>query len=94
MTVHELSYKMSYMRNATISIRELQQNLKRVMARVERGQVIEVTRRRRPIARLAPLSSGPRSPWPDLDARVHAIFGDRVVTPDPSAIVVENRGDR
>ena len=57
MTKRELSYKMSYMRKATISIRELQQNLKRVMARVERGQVIEVTRRRRPIARLAPLRS-------------------------------------
>jgi prevent-host-death family protein len=85
---------MSYMRNATISIRELQQNLKNVMARVERGQVIEVTRRRRPIARLAPLSSGPLSPWPDLDERASAVFGDRVVTPGPSAVVIENRGDR
>lgn len=95
LTKRELSYKMSYMRKATISIRELQQNLKRVMARVERGQVIEVTRRRRPIARLAPLrSAGPLSPWPDLDERVHAVFGDRVVKPDPSAMVIENRGDR
>jgi len=49
----ELSYKISYMRKTTVSVRELQQNLKRVMARVERGQVIEVTRRRRPVARLA-----------------------------------------
>ena len=95
LTKRELSYKMSYMRKATISIRELQQNLKRVMARVERGQVIEVTRRRRPIARLAPLrSAGPLSPWPDLDERAHAVFGDRVVKPGPSAIVIENRGDR
>lgn len=85
---------MSYMGNATISIRELQQNLKRVLARVERGQVIEVTRRRRPIARLAPLSLGPKAPWPDLDERSYAVFGDRVVTPGPSAIVLENRGDR
>jgi prevent-host-death family protein len=86
---------MSYMRKATISIRELQQNLKRVMARVERGQVIEVTRRRRPIARLAPLrSAAPLSPWPDLDERAHAVFGDRVVKPSPSEIVIANRGDR
>ena len=41
----QLSYKMSYMRKATnISIRELQQNLKGVIARVERGQIVEVTR--------------------------------------------------
>nr|MBA3638434.1 type II toxin-antitoxin system prevent-host-death family antitoxin [Acidobacteriota bacterium] len=38
-----------------ISIRELQQNLKRVLERVERGQVIDVTRRRQPVARLTPL---------------------------------------
>jgi prevent-host-death family protein len=95
LTKRELSYKMSYMRKSTISIRELQQNLKRVMARVERGQVIEVTRRRRPIARLAPLrSAAPLSPWPDLDERAHAVFGDRVVKRSPSAIVIENRGDR
>jgi prevent-host-death family protein len=94
LTRPQLSYKMSYMREVSISIRELHRNLKRVMARVERGQVIEVTRRRRPIARLAPLSSGPGSPWPDLDERVRAVFGDRVVTPGPSTIVLENRGDR
>ena len=95
LTTRQLSYKMSCMRKATVSVRELQQNLKRVMARVERGQVIEVTRRRRPIARLAPLrSAGPLSPWPDLDERTHAVFGDRIVKPGPSAMVIEGRGDR
>jgi prevent-host-death family protein len=90
-----VSYKMYYMGRTTISIRELQQNLKGVMARVESGQTIEITRRRRPIARLAPLPAGePVSPWPDLDERTHAVFGDRVVTPGASAIVLENRGDR
>ena len=83
------------MRKTSISIRELQQNLKRVLARVERGQVIDVTRRRRPVARLAPLrSEGPASPWPDLDARVREVFGTRVVTPGGADAVVEGRGDR
>jgi prevent-host-death family protein len=83
------------MQKASISIRELQQNLKRVLARVERGQVIEVTRRRRPVARLAPMRSGrPTSPWPDLDARVRAVFGTRVVTPGGADAVSEGRGDR
>ena len=95
MTDLSVSYKMYYMGRTTISIRELQQNLKGVMARVERGQTIEITRRRRPIARLAPLPAGePVSPWPDLDERTHAVFGDRVVTPGASAIVLEDRGDR
>ena len=90
-----MSYKMLYMKKTTISIRELQQNLKRVIARVERGQVIEVTRRRRPVARLAPMRpAGPVAPWPDLDARARAVFGTRIVTPGGSEVVREDRGDR
>ena len=83
------------MQKASISIRELQQNLKRVLARVERGQVIEVTRRRRPVARLAPMrSDGATSPWPDLAARARAVFGTRVVSPGGSDAVSEGRGNR
>lgn len=86
---------MSCMRKITVSVRELQQNLKRVMARVERGQVIEVTRRHKPVARLAPMGpSGSLAPWPDLDARAHAVFGDRIVTPGAAQVIIENRGER
>lgn len=86
---------MSDMAKSTVSIRELQQNLERVMARVERGQEIEVTRRRRPVARLTPVgpSAMPR-PWPDLDARAKSVFGDRVIAPTASEMVIEGRGDR
>lgn len=90
-----MSYKMLYMDKATVSIRELQQNLKRVLARVERGQVVEVTRRRRPVARLAPLRSDvATSPWPDLEARVRSVFGARVVAPGGVDAVSDGRGDR
>jgi len=83
------------MQKGSVSIRELQQNLKRVLARVERGQVIEVTRRRRPVARLAPMhAERTLSPWPDLDARVRAVFGPRVVAPGGSDAVLEGRGER
>jgi prevent-host-death family protein len=86
---------MSYMGKTSVSVRELQQNLKRVMARVERGEVVEVTRRRRPVARLAPAkASGPLSAWPDLDARTRAVFGNRIITPGGSEIVSEDRGER
>ena len=86
---------MLYMQKNSISIRELQQNLKRVMARVERGQVIEVTHRRRPVARLAPVrATAPVSPWPDLDARAHEVFGDRILTPGASEVLAESRGER
>lgn len=84
------------MRKATnISIRELQQNLKRVIARVERGQIVEVTRHRRPVARLEPMRPvGAVIPWPDLGARARAVFGDRLVVPGPSKMIIEDRGER
>lgn len=86
---------MQYMGKTSVSVPELQQNLKGVMARVERGEVVEVTRRRRPVARLAPVrAAGPTSDWPDLDARTRAVFGDRIITPGGSEVVVEERGDR
>jgi prevent-host-death family protein len=89
-----MSYKMSYMARGTVSIRELQQNLRRVMARVERGEVVEVTRRNRPVARLAPVRPvHPAAGWPDLEARTRAVFGDRIIEPGASRVVVEERGD-
>ena len=84
---------MSYM--GAVSIRELQQNLKKVMARVERGEVVEVTRRRKPVARLTPVRrTGPGAPWPDLKARRRTVLGERVVVPSGSDIVSEGRDGR
>ena len=83
------------MRKSSVSVRELQQNLKRVMARVERGETVEVTRRDRPVARLTPAkSAGAVSDWPDLDARTRSVFGDRVIAPGGSEAVVDSRGER
>lgn len=86
---------MSDMGVGSVSIRELQQNLKRVLARVERGQVIEVTRRRKPVARLAPVAGeGAPAPWPDLAARSRAVFGRRRLGTAGSDAVSEGRGAR
>jgi len=82
------------MKKQTVSIRDLQQNLKEVIERVERGQVIEITRRRRPVALLAPLKgTATVSPWPDLEARTRSVFGDRIITPGGSELVVKERGN-
>lgn len=87
--------KMSNMSESTVSVRELQQNLKRVMARVERGETVEVTRRRRPVARLTPVRpSGRLASWPDLEARMRSVFGTRVIAPGGSELVREDRGER
>ena len=84
---------MSDMRSS-ITVRELQKDLKRVLARVERGHTLQVTRRRRPVAVLAPPRPVATEPWPDLEARARAVLGDRIVSPAPSELVVRDRGDR
>ena len=84
---------LSYM--TEVSIRELQQNLRQVMQKVERGEALIVTRRRRPIARLVPLRERhPATPWPDLEARTRSVFGDRLVDLAGSQVVRDTRGER
>jgi antitoxin (DNA-binding transcriptional repressor) of toxin-antitoxin stability system len=39
---------------STVTVRELQKNLKRTLLRVERGETLQITRRRRTVARLTP----------------------------------------
>jgi prevent-host-death family protein len=90
-----MSYKLYDMGTVTISVRELQQHLKQVLARVERGQVVEVTRRRKPVARLAPVHPATEtSPWPDLTARAQAVFGARVLESGGISAISEGRGER
>ena len=81
------------MKPVTISMRELQQNLKKVIQRVERGETLELTKRRRVVARLVPATEArPVPPWPDLEARARAIFGDRMLKPAGSTLLLRARG--
>jgi len=75
-----------------VTVRELQQNIRRVMEQVERGETVEVTRRRRPVAQLAPIRQ-PRqpAPWPDLDERARKVLGDRVVEPGAGEQLLADR---
>jgi prevent-host-death family protein len=88
-----MSGKLSDMKSVTV--RELQQQTKRVIERVEHGEVIEVVRRRRPVARLSPVPQ-PQMPsaWPDLAQRVRSVFGKRTVKPGASRAVSDARGER
>jgi len=77
-----------------VAIRESEQNIRRVMELVERGETIEVTRGRRSIARLAPIRPPQRpAPWPDLDARARGALGARVVDPGAGEQILRDRGN-
>ena len=93
MTGRNLQCKLQYM--MTVSVRELQQNIKHVIDQVEHGQVVEITRRRRVVARLSPVrGAAKRVAWPDLDKRARAVFGSGAIHPPPSEQVSKDRGRR
>jgi antitoxin (DNA-binding transcriptional repressor) of toxin-antitoxin stability system len=83
---------------ATVSVRELQRNLKRALLRVERGEALPITRRRRTAAKIVPAphmpaAAGKFEPWPDLAARSAAIMGGKQLQGSPASdIVIEGRG--
>lgn len=64
----------------SVSVRDLQRQLRHVIQSVEQGETIEITRRRRPVARLSPIRAARRpDPWPDLDRRAREVLGERVL---------------
>jgi antitoxin (DNA-binding transcriptional repressor) of toxin-antitoxin stability system len=57
---------------------------------LEAGEVVELRKRNRVVARIVPESPKPQAvEWPDFAARRRAIFGDRVLT--PVADLIEER---
>ena len=58
-----------------VDTRELQRHLGRYLDAVEAGEVLEVRRRRRVIARVVPYSADePAEAWPDLVRRLERLY--------------------
>ena len=79
----------------TVDARGLQHHLGRYLDEVERGETLEVRRRRRVIARIGPYGDDePEAPWPDLVARLEALYPDGPVAASASTQLYEDRGER
>jgi prevent-host-death family protein len=79
----------------TASVRDLRQDFARVLAWVQAGEEVAITRRRQAVARLIPLPHHKRikGPMPDLAARLTKVFGQRVITDKAmKAITDHDRG--
>jgi antitoxin (DNA-binding transcriptional repressor) of toxin-antitoxin stability system len=77
----------------TASVRELQHHLKKILALVERGEEVQVLRRRKVVARLVAPAPVPRES-PNFVLRARTIWGKKARGKALSAIVFEARGDR
>jgi antitoxin (DNA-binding transcriptional repressor) of toxin-antitoxin stability system len=68
--------KMHHMQKA--SVRDLRYSFKKIERILRQGEEVQITKRRRVIARLVP-ENPERAPKPDLLSRLHSIYGDKVL---------------
>ena len=74
----------------TATVRDLRYHFSEIEARLERGEEIEIRKRKRVIARLVPVRPKPGA-YPDFEARAREIFGDRITELTGTQIVAEDR---
>jgi antitoxin (DNA-binding transcriptional repressor) of toxin-antitoxin stability system len=76
----------------SVNLRQLR-DTRQLLAWLEAGEVVDLRKRNRVVARIVP-ESPKRQPveWPDFAARLKSIYGDRVI---PAVdMLIEDREDR
>ena len=62
------------------SVRDLRYEFKKIERLLLQGEEIQITKRRRVIARLVPERAVGAKKMPDFEARMRSIFGDKVLS--------------
>ena len=80
----------------SFNVRHVQHHLAAVLADVEGGEVIEVHRRGRPVARIVPLPSvAPRTAdWSQAENRLLTVYPTPIGGVTAAQTIVDGRGDR
>ncbi len=82
---------MYHMKTATV--RDLRYRFPEIEARLRQGEEIQITKRRRVIARLVPVKPHrPRRRPPDFMAMLKKIYGNKVLKVTGAELVAEQRG--
>ena len=81
--------KMYHMTKA--SLRDLRYEFKKIERLLRQGEEIQITKRRRVIARLVPENTRPLAELPDFQARMRAIYGDKVLAVSGADLISEDR---
>ena len=80
---------MHHMKQA--SVRDLRYHFSEVERLLEQGEEIEITKRKRVVARLLPVTTAPPKTWPDFQARLRKIYGDKVLKVTGAELVAQER---
>jgi antitoxin (DNA-binding transcriptional repressor) of toxin-antitoxin stability system len=74
------------------SVRDLRYNFPQIEAQLRCGEEIEITKRKRVIARLVPVRARGRKKMPDFAKMLKEIYGDKVMRTTGAELVSELRG--
>ena len=75
-----------------VDVRQLQHHLGRYLDAVEAGEVLEVRRRRRVIARVVPSSpEEPSEAWPNLVQRLERLYSEGPVAGSAAEVLYRDR---
>ncbi len=85
---------LQHMESKRYSIMETQHNLARVVRDVETGYEVEITRRKRPVARLVPVDAEEPIDFPDFTGRAQCIWKGQWSGLSSNELVDEGRGER
>ena len=80
---------MYHMRQA--SVRDLRYEFKKIERLLQQGEEIQITKRRRVIARLVPESAEAAKEMPDFHARMRSIFRDKVLAVSGADLISADR---
>jgi antitoxin (DNA-binding transcriptional repressor) of toxin-antitoxin stability system len=74
------------------SVRDLRYNFPQIEARLRAGEEIEITKRKRVIARLVPERTRGKRKMPDFAKMLKEIYGDKVMKTTGAELISELRG--
>jgi antitoxin (DNA-binding transcriptional repressor) of toxin-antitoxin stability system len=74
------------------SIRDLRYQFKKIERLLHQGEEIQITKRRRVIARLVPETTEAAKATPDFLARLRSIYGDKVLAVSGAELLASDRG--
>jgi antitoxin (DNA-binding transcriptional repressor) of toxin-antitoxin stability system len=77
----------------TVSVRDLRYDFKKVERLLKAGEVVQITKRRKAIARLTP-EPAEKPPMPDFLGRIREIYGDQVFEVSGADLISEGREGR
>lgn len=80
---------MHHMRRA--SVRDLRYGFKKIERLLHQGEEIQITKRRRVIARLVPENTQSAAQMPDFLERLHTIYGDTMLEVSGAELIAQDR---